>query len=290
VLIPLGWAGHAHALGVFGLCVNSQKDACCYPQQNAFTPSCCGITVVTQTAVAGPVDGGGHFGMFHHGNFGVENNHRFKGFWSHWCHRRGAGCAECGGGYMAGESMGYGGYAMGEGYPMGDGYAMGEEGFPTGEGYAMGEEGTILGDGSYAQGQNTSPMGEGSFPVGQNALGLGAGETLVGDVTIDGKVVSPNSLGRMMIQPQAPALAPGANIFPTPAQQYVPPPAARPMLPPTSMYTPNRATYPTIQQTNYSPSYVPAQTGYYPYAVPQYGYYPYGQQQVPYYWNTCGGR
>ena len=62
------------------------------------------------------------------------------------------------------------------------------------------------------------------------------------------------------------------------------------MLPPTSMYTPYRTAYPAIQQTNYVPSYAPAQSGYgyYPYAVPQYGYYPYGQQQVPYYWNTTG--
>ena len=153
MLIPLGWAGPAHALGVFGLCVNKRKDACCYPQQNAFTPACCGVTVVTQASVVGPtMDGAGHFGMFGHGKFCPDKGQKFKSIWGHWGHKGGPGCAECGGGF-AGEYMGYGGYAMG------DGYAMGEDG------YAMGEDGSILGDGSYAMGQNSSPMGEDSFPL-----------------------------------------------------------------------------------------------------------------------------
>lgn len=285
-LVPLAWTGSAHALGVFGLCVNKHKDACCYPQQNAFTPACCGVITIMTPVPAGTVDGAGHFGMFGHGKVGCakEKEHKFKAFW----HHKGepASVRAAGRGWL-GEPMDEGGYSMGDGYATEDGsYAEGESNYPMEEG-------------SYAEGENNAP----SYNVNPSVLGLGAGETLVGDVTVDGKVVSPYSLSRMM-QPQAPALTPGANIVPVPAQQYVPVPAARPMLPATSMNMPYRANYPTIQQANYTPNQVPAQmgyyqpqngyyqpqTGYYPYAVPQYGYQPYSQQQVPYYWNTLGGR
>jgi hypothetical protein len=287
VVAALGLASKAHALGTFGLFTH----ACCcncncnsYPQQNAFTPPCCGCLVVPSGGAAcasGCVDGAGHFGLFGHCNKGCNPCPKKKCLWGH--KSTGgteAGCADCGGGY----AMGEGGFAMGPG-----GYAMDEGGYPMSQdGSAMGQDGRIM-DGSGIA------VGQGGIPMGENGLGLGAGEELVGDVKVDGQVVSPSILGYpgRIMQPQAPALIPGNNLIPTPAQQYFPAPAARPMMPPTSMNLPYGASYPTVQQAGYTPNYAPpVQPNYNPYsAVPQFGYHPsYGQQQVPYYWTTPGGR